>query len=54
MAARAGAAAAALVVVAALPTVAIDFYNTQDIVQREMGPGFRWVQILSPGRMGRA
>ena len=42
------AAAAALVVVVALPTVAIDFYNTQDIVQREMGPGFRWVQILSP------
>ncbi len=43
-----GAAAAALVVATALPTVAIDFYNTQDIVQREMGPGFRWVQILSP------
>jgi hypothetical protein len=43
-----GAVAATLVVATALPTFAIDFYNTQDIVQREMGPGFRWVQILSP------
>lgn len=40
---------AAVAVITALPTVAIDFYNTQDIEQREMGPGFRWVQILSPG-----
>jgi hypothetical protein len=45
---RLAVAGAALVVASALPTVAIDFYNTQDIVQREMGPGFRWVQILSP------
>ncbi|MGD9903699.1 MAG: hypothetical protein AB7U83_09520 [Vicinamibacterales bacterium] len=43
-----GLTAAAVAVAVALPTVAIDFYNTQDIVQREMGPGFRWVQILSP------
>jgi len=33
----------------AVPTVAIDLYNTQDIALRDMGPGFRWVLILSPG-----
>ena len=42
------AAAITLVVVPALPMVAIDLYNTQDITLRDMGPGFRWVQILSP------
>ena len=36
-----------LVLVPAVPMVAIDLYNTQDIALRDMGPGFRWVQILS-------
>lgn len=42
------AGAAAVVILPALPMVAIDLYNTQDITLRDMGPGFRWVQILSP------
>jgi hypothetical protein len=37
----------ALVLLPAVPMVAIDLYNTQDIALRDMGPGFRWVQILS-------
>jgi hypothetical protein len=37
----------ALVTAPALPMVAIDLYNTQDIELRAMGPGFRWVQVLS-------
>jgi hypothetical protein len=46
--ARAVAALAIAVITApALPMVAIDLYNTQDIELRAMGPGFRWVQILS-------
>jgi hypothetical protein len=46
---RAAAVVAILVVLLpALPMVAIDLYNTQDLGMREMGPGFRWVQILSP------
>jgi hypothetical protein len=41
------AAAVAAVLVPAAPMVAIDLYNTQDLALRDMGPGFRWVQILS-------
>jgi hypothetical protein len=32
---------------AALPTVLIDLYNTQDIGNRSRGPGFRWTIVLS-------
>jgi uncharacterized membrane protein len=41
-------AAMAVVAAAALPTVAIDIYNTQDVWNRGMGPGFRWTVLLSP------
>jgi hypothetical protein len=44
----AAAAAMAVVAAAALPTVAIDIYNTQDVWNRAMGPGFRWTLLLSP------
>ncbi len=37
-----------LVALAALPTVLIDLYNTQDVWNRELGPGFRWTVLLSP------
>lgn len=33
---------------AALPTTAIDVYNTQDIYNWGQGPGFYWTLILSP------
>jgi hypothetical protein len=45
------AATTLVVALAALPTVAIDVYNTQDVWNREMGPGFRWTVILSPGEV---
>jgi hypothetical protein len=41
-----GTGLAALIALAALPTVIIDLYNTQDISNRRMGPGFRWTVIL--------
>ena len=44
-------AGAALVAIAALPTVLIDLYNTQDVSNRAMGPGFRWTVVLSPAEM---
>jgi hypothetical protein len=34
-------------VLAALPTLVIDLYNTQDTNNRRMGPGFRWTVVLS-------
>jgi hypothetical protein len=41
-------AVAASVALVALPTVLIDVYNTQDVWNRAMGPGFRWTVILRP------
>ncbi len=40
-----------MALVAALPTVLIDIYNTQDIDNRAQGPGFAWTLILSPGEI---
>jgi hypothetical protein len=34
--------------VPAVPTVAIDVYNAQDITNRTEGPGFPWTTIISP------
>lgn len=42
-----GAAALALLALAAAPTMAIDFFNTQDVENRELGPAFRWTLVLS-------
>lgn len=39
--------AGAILALAAAPTTIIDFYNTQDIENREMGPTFRWTLLLS-------
>jgi hypothetical protein len=39
--------AVSVVVAAALPTVVIDLYNTQDVNNREQGPGFAWTLVLS-------
>ena len=36
------------VIVPALPTVAIDVYNAQDITNRAEGPGFPWTLVVSP------
>lgn len=36
-----------LIILASAPTFAIDLYNTQDVTNREMGPGFRWTLVLS-------
>jgi hypothetical protein len=44
-------AAAGVVALAALPTVLIDLYNTQDVTNRAEGPGFRWTVLLSPGEV---
>ena len=41
----------ATIAVAAAPTVLIDIYNTQDVWNRAMGPGFRWTVILNPGEI---
>jgi len=46
-----GLAVSALIAIVALPTVLIDVYNTQDIWNRRMGPGFRWTVLLSPGEI---
>jgi hypothetical protein len=43
----ASAAIVSLVALAALPTVVIDLYNTQDVWNRRMGPGFQWTVVLS-------
>jgi uncharacterized membrane protein len=39
---------ALMLATAAAPTVAIDFYNTQDVSNRAVGPGFRWTLVLAP------
>jgi hypothetical protein len=39
---------AAAAAVAALPTVIVDLYNSQDVDNRAQGPGFRWTVMLSP------
>jgi hypothetical protein len=41
------AGAAALVALCAVPTTAIDLYNTQDIGNRAMAAGFRWTVLLT-------
>jgi hypothetical protein len=41
-------AAAATIVVIGLPTTLIDSFNTQDIHNRGMGPGFRWTITVTP------
>lgn len=44
-------ALAAMLVMAALPTVAMDVYNAQDITNRGPGPGFPWTLVLSRGEV---
>jgi hypothetical protein len=46
-----GTTAIAVVALAALPTVLIDVYNTQDVWMRQMGPGFRWTVVLNPAEI---
>lgn len=41
-------AAVGVGVVAALPTIAIDLYNTQDITNRGQASGFPWTLVVSP------
>jgi hypothetical protein len=41
----------AVLVPTGLATVAIDLYNTQDIWNRRMGPGFQWTVLLSPAEL---
>jgi hypothetical protein len=42
------AAAWALLMIAGLPTTAIDAYNAQDVTNRRMGAGFHWTVVLTP------
>lgn len=42
---------AAVLAGAALPTVAMDVYNAQDITNNARGPGFPWTLILSRGEV---
>ena len=37
-----------LLTIPAIPTVAIDVYNAQDITNREQGPTFPWTLIITP------
>ena len=37
-----------LVAAFAVPTMAIDMYNTQDVANRSRGPSFRWTLVLTP------
>jgi hypothetical protein len=41
-------AVVAIVALVGLPTVLIDLYNTQDVWNRRMGPGFQWTVVLTP------
>lgn len=41
----------AVLVVVALPTVAFDIYNAQDVTNRRAGPGFPWTLVLSKGEV---
>lgn len=43
-----GTAVLAVTLLAAVPTTLIDIYNTQDISNRNEGPGFPWTLVLSP------
>lgn len=45
---RPGAFALVVLALAALPTTAIDLYNTQDIANRQNGPGFPWTLVITP------
>jgi len=38
----------ALAIIPAIPTVAIDIYNAQDITNRAEGPGFPWTLVITP------
>jgi hypothetical protein len=38
-----------LIFVPAVPTVAIDVFNAQDITNRRQGPGFPWTVVITPG-----
>ena len=42
-------AAVGVLLAIGLPTTLIDAYNAQDITNTEMGPGFRWTVVISPG-----
>jgi hypothetical protein len=46
-----GTALVGLLALAAAPTIIVDLYNTQDIDNREWGPGFRWTVVLSPDEL---
>jgi hypothetical protein len=37
-----------VIALGAVPTAAIDIYNTQDTSNRALGPGFRWTLVLTP------
>jgi hypothetical protein len=37
-----------IVAAGAVPTMAIDIYNTQDVANRSRGPSFRWTLVLPP------
>jgi hypothetical protein len=37
-----------LAVIPAIPTVAVDVYNAQDITNRDQGPSFPWTLIITP------
>jgi hypothetical protein len=43
----AGVAAAGFLTLLSIPTFVIDFHNTQDIGNRQEGPGFPWTLVLS-------
>jgi hypothetical protein len=43
--------ALAVALLSAFPTTAIDIYNTQDITNRNQGPGFPWTLVLSPAEL---
>jgi uncharacterized membrane protein len=53
LAREAGRLTTALIVTTAaavgVPTTAIDYYNAQDTTNVEMGAGFRWTVVVSPG-----
>jgi uncharacterized membrane protein len=40
-----------VIALGALPTAAIDLYNTQDTSNRGRGPGFRWTLVLTPDEL---
>ena len=44
-------AAVIVLALAAAPTAAIDIYNTQDVSNRALGPGFPWTLILTPDEL---